>query len=251
MRDGWNYTGDAYLMDDDGYFFYQARTDDMIISAGYNIAGPEVEGALLAHPAVAECGVIGAPDEERGQIVKAFVVLKPGHAPGRAMTQRAAGIRQARDRAVQVSARDRVRRRAAAHRDRQAAALPPAPAGARAKGGGAMSAARGKGSLEMLQPAGWRAPKGYSNGVAGSGRIVFVGGQIGWNALQRFETDDFVGQARQALANVVAVLAAGRRATGAHRAHDVVRDRQARVPVVRQGARASPIARSWAATIRR
>ena len=75
---GWNVTGDAYLMDGDGYFFYQARTDDMIISAGYNIAGPEVEGALLTHPAVAECGVVGAPDPERGTIVKAFVVLKPG-----------------------------------------------------------------------------------------------------------------------------------------------------------------------------
>ncbi len=63
-------------MDMDGYFHYQARTDDMIISAGYNIAGPEVEGALLSHPAVAECGVVGAPDEERGMIVKAIVVLK-------------------------------------------------------------------------------------------------------------------------------------------------------------------------------
>ena len=80
VRDGWNYTGDAYLMDDDGYFHYQSRTDDMIVSAGYNIGAPEVEDALLAHPKVAECGVVGAPDEERGQIVKAFVVLKPGHA---------------------------------------------------------------------------------------------------------------------------------------------------------------------------
>jgi len=69
-------TGDAYVMDMDGYFHYQARTDDMIISAGYNIAGPEVEGALLSHPAVAECGVVGQPDEERGMVVKAFVVLK-------------------------------------------------------------------------------------------------------------------------------------------------------------------------------
>ena len=76
VHDGCNLTGDAYLMDEDGYFFFQSRTDDMIISAGYNIAGPEVEDALLAHPAVAECGVIGAPDEERGTIVKAFVVLK-------------------------------------------------------------------------------------------------------------------------------------------------------------------------------
>ena len=77
---GWNVTGDAYLRDEDGYFFYQARTDDMIISAGYNIAGPEVETALLAHPAVAECGVVGWPDDERGTIVKAFVVLKPDNA---------------------------------------------------------------------------------------------------------------------------------------------------------------------------
>jgi 2-aminobenzoate-CoA ligase len=67
-------------MDADGYFSYQARNDDMIISAGYNIAGPEVESALMQHPAVAECGVVGADDMERGQVVMAFVVLKPGHA---------------------------------------------------------------------------------------------------------------------------------------------------------------------------
>jgi 2-aminobenzoate-CoA ligase len=78
VQGGWNLTGDAYLVDDDGQFVYQARTDDMIISGGYNIAGPEVEGALLLHPAVAECGVIGAADDARGQVVKAYVVLKPG-----------------------------------------------------------------------------------------------------------------------------------------------------------------------------
>ena len=78
---GWNVTGDAYLQDEDGYFRYQARTDDMIISAGYNIAAPEVETVLLEHAAVAECAVIGVPDDERGQIVKAYVVLRPGHAP--------------------------------------------------------------------------------------------------------------------------------------------------------------------------
>jgi 2-aminobenzoate-CoA ligase len=82
VQDGWNLTGDAYAMDEDGYFYYQARTDDLIISAGYNIAGPEVEGALLAHAAVAECGVVGAPDAERGTIVKAYVVLKPGFGKG-------------------------------------------------------------------------------------------------------------------------------------------------------------------------
>ncbi|HKW44823.1 MAG TPA: benzoate-CoA ligase family protein [Candidatus Eremiobacteraceae bacterium] len=77
---GWNLTGDAYKMDEDGYFWFQARTDDMIISSGYNIAGPEVEGALLAHPRVLECAVVGVPDEERGNIVKAFVVLRDGAA---------------------------------------------------------------------------------------------------------------------------------------------------------------------------
>ncbi len=81
VRDGWNYTGDAYLLDADGYFHYQSRTDDMIISAGYNIAGPEVEDVLLRHPDVAECAVVGVPDDERGQIVKAFVVLEPTAQP--------------------------------------------------------------------------------------------------------------------------------------------------------------------------
>jgi 2-aminobenzoate-CoA ligase len=80
VKNGWNYTGDAYLQDADGYFHFQSRTDDMIVSAGYNIGAPEVEEALLTHPAVGECAVIGAPDAERGQIVKAFVVLKPGYA---------------------------------------------------------------------------------------------------------------------------------------------------------------------------
>jgi 2-aminobenzoate-CoA ligase len=75
---GWNLTGDAYLMDEDGYFWYQARTDDMIISSGYNIAGPEVEEALLAHPDVLECAVVGAPDADRGHVVKAFVVVREG-----------------------------------------------------------------------------------------------------------------------------------------------------------------------------
>ena len=87
VQKGWNLTGDAYLMDADGYFFYQARTDDMIISAGYNIAAPEVEEALMLNPAVAECAVIGVPDDERGQIVKAYVVLRLGQAPGPAMVK--------------------------------------------------------------------------------------------------------------------------------------------------------------------
>jgi 2-aminobenzoate-CoA ligase len=82
VSDGWNFTGDTYVRDADGYFWYQARSDDMIVSAGYNIAGPEVEEVLLGHPAVAECGVVGVPDEARGQLVKAFVVLADGRTGG-------------------------------------------------------------------------------------------------------------------------------------------------------------------------
>jgi len=81
VRNGWNLTGDAFAQDERGYFHFAARADDMIISSGYNIAGPEVEAALLAHPDVKECAVIGVTDEERGQIVQAHVVLKEGIAP--------------------------------------------------------------------------------------------------------------------------------------------------------------------------
>lgn len=80
VRNGWNYPGDVFMMDEDGYFYYQARDDDMIITAGYNVAGPEVENCLSQHPDVAECAVIGKPDPERGMIVKAFVVLRSGSA---------------------------------------------------------------------------------------------------------------------------------------------------------------------------
>ena len=77
VRNGWNVTGDYYRIDSEGYFWFESRVDDMIVSSGYNIAGPEVEGALLQHAAVDECAVVGSPDPERGNIVKAFVVLKP------------------------------------------------------------------------------------------------------------------------------------------------------------------------------
>ena len=87
VRHGWNVTGDTYIRDADGYFWYQARSDDMIISSGYNIAGPEVEASLLSHPAVAECGVVGVPDPERGMIVKAYIVLRPGYEAGSVLTR--------------------------------------------------------------------------------------------------------------------------------------------------------------------
>ncbi|ARJ67862.1 2-aminobenzoate-CoA ligase [Magnetospirillum sp. ME-1] len=87
VDDGWNLTGDVYTMDEDGYFWYQARSDDMIVSAGYNISGPEVEGVLMEHPKVLECAVVGLADEERGQVVSAFVVLKDPSDGGEALIQ--------------------------------------------------------------------------------------------------------------------------------------------------------------------
>ncbi len=88
VRDGWNITGDTFFQHEDGHFHFAARNDDMIISAGYNIAGPEVEAALLAHDAVLECAVIGAPDAERGQVVEAHIVLAPGFTADAAMALR-------------------------------------------------------------------------------------------------------------------------------------------------------------------
>ena len=87
VQNGWNITGDTFVMDEDGYFWFQARSDDMIVSSGYNISGPEVEEALVAHPDVAECGVVGLPDEARGQLVTAFVVLRDGVAGDEARTK--------------------------------------------------------------------------------------------------------------------------------------------------------------------
>ena len=86
VEQGWNLTGDTFTMDADGYFWYGARSDDMIVSSGYNVAGPEVEQALLMHAAVLECAVVGAPDVERGQVIRAYVVLAPGAAGTEALT---------------------------------------------------------------------------------------------------------------------------------------------------------------------
>ena len=104
----------ASRRDDDGFLYFEGRADDVIISAGYRIGPFEVESALVAHPAVAEAAVVAAPDDERGSVVRAVVVLRDGHAPSDDARPRAAGPRQGRDRALQVPARRRLRRRAAA-----------------------------------------------------------------------------------------------------------------------------------------
>jgi 2-aminobenzoate-CoA ligase len=126
VRDGWNLTGDSFWQDDEGRFHFAARSDDMIISAGYNIAGPEVEAALLSHPAVLECAVIGAPDEDRGQVVEAHVVLAFGPCGRCADGETAAGPRETGHRALQIPPPRDLHRGAAENPDRQDPALPPA-----------------------------------------------------------------------------------------------------------------------------
>ena len=115
--DGWNVTGDAFRCDEDGYFWFAARTDDLIVSAGYNISPLEVESALLQHDAVAECAVVASPDEARGHVVKAFVVAADGAERGGRARRGAPAARQGADRALQVPEADRVRRRPAPHAD--------------------------------------------------------------------------------------------------------------------------------------
>ena len=115
-------TGDRVRADEDGYLYFEGRTDDVIISAGYRIGPFEVESALVSHAAVAEAAVVAAPDDERGSVVRAVVVLRDGFAPSDDARVRAPGPRQARDRALQVPADRRLRRRAAQDRQRQGAA---------------------------------------------------------------------------------------------------------------------------------
>jgi 2-aminobenzoate-CoA ligase len=92
VENGWNVTGDTYRKDSDGYYWYLARSDDMIVSSGYNIGAPEVENALLSHPAIAECAVIGVPCPERGQKVKAFVVLADFAEPSDELAEKLQGF---------------------------------------------------------------------------------------------------------------------------------------------------------------
>jgi 2-aminobenzoate-CoA ligase len=206
VRDGWNLTGDAYIVDDEGYFWYQARTDDMIISSGYNISGPEVENALLDHPQVQECAVVGVPDETRGQLVKAFVVLEKDAEPSAALA------RELQDFVKTVIAPYKY--------PRAVEFVPSLPRTLTGKlqryvlRHGAATTARP--DFEFLQPEHWANPVGYAHGVAARGRVISVAGQIGWDPETcRFASDDFAAQAAQALKNIAAVL----KAAGAEAQH--------------------------------
>ena len=113
------HTGDRVREDEDGWLYFEGRNDDVIVSAGYRIGPFEVESALVAHPAVAEAAAVAAPDEERGAVVRAVVVLRDGRTPSPELVARAAGARQARNRALQVPAHRRLRRGAAEDAQRQ------------------------------------------------------------------------------------------------------------------------------------
>ena len=209
VRDGWNVTGDSFVMDADGYLYYQSRTDDMIISAGHNIGGPEVEDTLLKHPAVAECAVIGVPDTDRGQAVKAYVVLRPGYAGNDTLREelqnhakallapykypRLIEFRDALPR-TETGKLQRFKLREEALRGgsapgRYEESQPPSP-------------------HMLIQPEGWARPKGFSNGIKTRGNYVSVAGQAGWDGQRRFVSDNFSEQARQALQNVADVVRA-------------------------------------------
>jgi len=193
VQDGWNLTGDAYRQDEDGYFWYVSRTDDMIVTAGYNVSGVEVENVLLTHPAVAECAVVGVADEARGQIVKAFVVTAPG-----------GGGSDALSRELQEFVKSQLAPYKYPRAVEFVADLPRTLTGKLQR-----FRLRTGGGVESHEPAGWPRPKGYANAVSASGRQVFVAGQVGWDPVTGvIAAADFAAEVRQALTNVVSALAA-------------------------------------------
>ncbi len=207
VQQGWNLTGDAYSMDEDGYFWYQARTDDMIVSSGYNISGAEVENVLLTAPEVAECAVVGVPDAARGQLVKAFIVPAPGVISSDVLVK---------------ALQDFVKSQLAPYKYPRAiefvTALPRTLTGKvqrfRLREGEAASMASSepeqvRSGLVFHQPDGWARPQGYASAVSAAGRVVFVAGQVGWDPKTlEFPSDRFPDQVRQSLENVVIALAA-------------------------------------------
>ncbi|RTL57806.1 MAG: 2-aminobenzoate-CoA ligase [Rhodocyclaceae bacterium] len=211
---GWNVTGDTFFKDEDGYFFYQSRNDDMIITAGNNIGGPEVEDALLKHPAVSECAVVGTPDDERGQVVKAFVVLNSGHeASDELKTElqnhvkqllapfkypRIIEFRHVLPR-TETGKLQRFKLREEALRAQAEAEKTPTP----------QAAMKPHNSPhEIIQPEHWARPRGFSNGIKARGSYVSIAGQVGWDAQRRFVSSNFTAQSKQALQNVVEVVRA-------------------------------------------
>jgi enamine deaminase RidA (YjgF/YER057c/UK114 family) len=221
---GWNFTGDAYRVDEDGYFWYQSRTDDMIISSGYNISGVEVENVLLTHASVSEVAVVGVQDDARGQIVKAFVVPAAGVSANDALVRELQDYVKAQiapykyPRAVEFVDELPRTHTGKIQRFRLRQGLTGTPSGE-------------TGGVQLHEPEGWARPSGYANAASASGRSVFVSGQIGWDpATSKLGSGDFAAQARQALKNVVAALeAAGARPDQITRMTWYITDREAYV----------------------
>lgn len=207
VQQGWNLTGDAYRVDEDGYFWYQSRTDDMIVTSGYNVAGPEVENVLLTHASVAECAVVGVPDDARGQVVKAFIVVSAGVAASDALAKELQDYVKSQlapykyPRAVEFVPELPRTLTGKIQRFRLRNADASKTAGARP--------GEAQNGPAVHEPEGWAHPSGFANAVSAAGRVVFVAGQVGWNpASCEFTSDAFADQVRQALMNVVAALAA-------------------------------------------
>ena len=240
VQHGWNLTGDAYRQDEDGYFWYEARTDDMIISSGYNVSGVEVENVLLAHASVAECAVVGVPDEARGQIVKAFVVPAAGVGGSDALARELQDFVKAElapykyPRAIEFVAElprtltgklQRYRLRAGASRRRDTSIR------VRTR------------DVRTHEPAGWPRPKGYANAVSATGRMVFVSGQVGWDPVTHGVRRRRLRGRGAAGAHECRRRARGRRrAAGSDHAADVVHHRPRRVSATRAPRSAARIA---------
>jgi 2-aminobenzoate-CoA ligase len=199
VQNGWNLTGDSFSMDAKGYFWYQSRTDDMLVCSGYNISAVEVENVLLDHPKVAECAVVGVPDEDRGQIIKAFVVPTAGAGPGDALVKELQEFAKAEiapykyPRAIEFVSSLPRNANGKLQRFRLRSQPPLAPSA--------------PSECEMIQPENWPRPSGYANGVIARGRTLFLAGQVGWDPTTgHFESDNFVEQVAQALRNVVVLL---------------------------------------------
>jgi len=200
VTNGWNITGDAAEIDKDGYIFHHGRTDDLIITAGQNVNGVEVEDVLMAHPAVAECAVIGVSDSERGQLVKACVVLNPGQEEGADLA-----------RVLQEHVRHSLAQYKYPRLVEFRKTLPRTESGKlqrfrlKTEVGGVEFGRRQ--NLQTLLPDGWVRPRGFANGIKATGTYVSIAGQVGWDGQRRFASNDFVEQARMALQNVVDVVA--------------------------------------------
>jgi enamine deaminase RidA (YjgF/YER057c/UK114 family) len=209
VQQGWNLTGDAYRHDENGYFWYEARTDDMIVTSGYNVSGVEIENVLIGHVAVGECAVVGVPDDARGQIIKAFVVPAAGVSGTDTLARELQDFVKSElapykyPRAVEFVAElpRTLTGKLQRFRLRTDASAPP----------GTLSGTTG--IVSTHEPEGWPRPSGYTNAASATGRVVFVSGQVGWDPVtMTFGAADFAAEVRQALTNVVAALhAAGAR----------------------------------------